>query len=330
MQKVSNAVEPVCAVVGRDRFLRNEALAGILEALTAEMDSVGPTRFDGSNAILADVLDGARTLSLLGTRSVVVVDDADKFISANREALERYCSAPAQSGCLILLCQSLPKNTRLYRIIGKNGTIVVCEVPSRRALAPWIVRRARETYEKRLSDVAAQRLRELIGDSPGWLDAELSKLAAFVGERREITPADVESLTGHHREEKVFAVIDAMSSGDTASALRHWEQVLATDRAAPGRAIAGLAWSVRRLLQARTDWESGVSAGELARRMYTEPSVLQRRLERTTRQALEGQRRDLLAADIAVKTGASTVDVAVEKFIVKHSVRSDVGRSRAG
>ena len=207
-----------------------------------------------------------------------------------------------------------------------------CEAPARRALVAWTVRRAREKYEKRLSDVAAQRLRELVGDSPGWVDAELGKLAAYVGERDEITPADIESLTGHHREEKVFAVdraIDAMSSGDTASALEHWEQVLATDRAAPGRAIAGLAWSVRRLLQTRTEWESGVPVGELARRMYTEPAVLQRRLERTPLDALREQRRDLLAADVAVKTGASTVDVAVERFIVKHSTLSGVVRSRA-
>jgi hypothetical protein len=40
-----------------------------------------------------------------------------------------------------------------------------------------------------------------------------------------------------------------------------------------------------------------------------------------TIEELEAQQRDLLAADLAVKTGASTVDLAVEKFIVKHSTR---------
>ena len=82
-------------------------------------------------------------------------------------------------------------------------------------------------------------LREHVGDAPGLLDAELGKLAIYVGERVEITAADIAALTGRHREEKVFAVTDAMSSGDTQTALRQWEQVLATDRAAPARAIAG-------------------------------------------------------------------------------------------
>jgi DNA polymerase-3 subunit delta len=163
-------------------------------------------------------------------------------------------------------------------------------------------------------------LRDYVGDALGSLDAELAKLAAFVGERNEVTPADINALTSQHREEKVFAVTDAMAAHDPEAALRHWEQVLATDRAAPGRAIAGLAWGVRRLLEARRDWEAGVSIGVLARRMYTEPGLLQGRLERVTAEGLERQQRDLLAADLAVKTGASTVEVAVEKFIIQHSL----------
>ena len=138
----------------------------------------------------------------------------------------------------------------------------------------------------------------------------------------------VDTLIGNHREEKIFAVTDAISSQDAATALRCWEQVLATDRAAPGRAIAGLAWGVRRLLEARRDWEAGGNIRELARRMYTDPGVLRSRLERVTTEQLEAQQRDLLAADLAVKTGASTAASAVEKFIITHS-RSPLARAES-
>ncbi len=320
MQASPVNVHPIYAVVGSDRFLQSDALNGILRALADEMDDLGLTRFDGPRAELAEVLDEVRTLSLLGSRRVVVVDEADSFITANRAVLERYCSAPSESGSLVFLCQTLPKNTRLYKIISGNGTIVHCEPPKGRAVIEWIVNRAQETYGKRLSRPAASMLRDHIGDALGILDAELGKLVAFVGKRDEVTPADIDALTGHHREEKVFAVTDAMAAHDPVAALRHWEQVLATDRAAPGRAIAGLAWGVRRLLAARRDWEAGVSIGVLARRMYTDPGLLQRRLDRVTTEQLERQQRDLLAADLAVKTGASTVERAVEKFIIEHSV----------
>ncbi len=328
MGESSSDIPCVYAVVGSDRFLRNEAIEPIVAQLGPETESVGLMRVDGPDAGLAEVLDELRTMSLLGDTRVVIVDDADSFITAHRKALERYCSNPAEQGCLILACNTLPKNTRLYKIISKSGTVITCEPPPRRAVAAWITRWAREKYGKQVTAPAVQALRDHLGDSPGVLNAELSKLAAYVGERVEITPADIDALTGHHRQEKVFAVTDAMSSGDTAGALHHWEQVLTTDRAAPGRAIAGLAWGVRRLLEARRDWEAGANIWELARRMYVDPDILEHRLTRVDVKQLEEQQRDLLKADLAVKTGAATIHSAVESFIVKHSSGDHASRPR--
>lgn len=322
----SSDIHPVYATVGSDRFLRNQEIDSIVTRLRDEIESLGPMRVEGSDAELAEVLDELRTMSLLGGKRLVIVDDADSFITAHRKALERYCEKAADQGCLILACNTLPKNTRLYKIINKCGTVISCDPPARRAMGGWITQWARERYGKQVTAPAVQALREHLGDSPGVLDAELAKLAAYVGERPQITPADIDALTGQHREEKVFAVTDAMAAGDTAAALRHWEQVLATDRAAPGRAIAGLAWGVRRLLEARREWDAGANMWELARRMYVDPETLERRLTRLDTKQLAQQQHDLLQADLAVKTGATTIDSAVEKFIVKHSTGGSTPR----
>jgi DNA polymerase-3 subunit delta len=275
---------------------------------------------NGPEAKLADVLDEVRTLSLLGGRRIVVVDDADSFITANREILERYCTNPSPDGTLMLLCQTMPKSTRLYKIIAKQGSVIACEPPKGRAVFGWIVTRAQQNYQCRMSSQAAQRLREHIGDDVGRLDSEIAKLSAYVGDRNTIAPADIAALTGLHREEKVFAVTDAISSGDVATALGQWEQVLATDRAAPARAIAGLAWGIRRLLQVRREWEAGASLFALSKKMFTDTSVLEKRLKRLSTAQLEEQLQDLLVADLAIKTGMSTIETAIEKFIVKHSL----------
>lgn len=319
MHAATSRIVPVYAFVGRSGFLRGEAAADILGKLAGDSDALDPVRLDGGTVDLADVLDEVRTPSLLGSRRVVLVDEADALITAHRARLERYCSNPAADGCLILLCTTLPRNTRLFKAIAEHGKVISCDPPKGRAVLGWITNRARTAHGKRMAPSGADCLRERLGDEPGTLDAELAKLAAYVGQRADITPADIDALTGHHREEKVFAVTDAISSGNAAEALRQWEQVLATDRAAPGRAIAGLAWGVRRLLQARRDWDAGTSIQALARRMYTDPQVLENRLQRIKTPDLEEQQRDLLQADWAVKTGAATVGVAVEKFIVKHA-----------
>jgi DNA polymerase III delta subunit len=175
-------------------------------------------------------------------------------------------------------------------------------------------------HGKRLDGGGATRLRELVGDSLGALDNELSKLALYVGSRPAIAVADVEALVGHHREETVFAVLDAIAEGDPSRALQYWEQVLATDRAAPGRAVGGLAWGIRRLLSAKRALGDGAPLAQVARQHWTDPDIMRRRLDRVTIEDLERRLADLLEADLAAKTGFSTVPRAVEKFIVKHTV----------
>lgn len=318
----------VYAIVGSSRFLQGETLAQVLRSLGEDTESLAPVRFDGKSVNIATVLDEVRTVSLLSDHRIGIVDDADTFVSENREALERYCARPADSGTLILLCNSMPKTTRLYKAIKKTGQVLTLDIPKGRAVAGWATQRARTTHGKNLSPRDAQRLVEQLGDSLGAIDSELAKLAAYSDPRDTITGNDIATLTGHDKEEKVFAVIDAISIGDASGALRHWEQVLATNRAAPALALAGLAWGVRRMLEARNAWDNGATVGELARRLYTDPTTVQKRLDRYTVQQWEDQQKDLLNADVAVKTGAATVGLAVESFIVKHAARSSA-RSKA-
>ncbi len=325
----AESIPPVCAVVGSDRSMRLEALEEVMRPITSVPTFAGATRVDGADADLAEVLDDVRTPSLLGDFRVVVVENADKFITDNRKTLERYCAAPSDTGTLILLCNSLPKSTRLYKAISSSGRVVAIEPLKGRNVVPWIEQRAKSKYGKRIAPRAATMLREHVGDAAGMLDAEIAKLSDYVGERDVITAEDIEALTGRHREEKVFAVTDAIASGNTKAAIEQWEQVLATDRAAQGRAIAGMAWGVRRLLDARRAWERGGNLSVIARQMYTDPVTLQRRLERVDTAALEEQQSDLLTADLAVKTGGSTVATAIEKFIVKHSTKRSTPSRKA-
>lgn len=319
----------VYALVGPDAFRRREALERICRQAMEAGDGDGPTRFDGDEAALADVLDEVRTFSLLGGRRLVVVEDAGAFITRNREALERYCAAPVDSGTLVLACDSLPSNTRLYRIIAKTGEIIECKAIPRTQIKGWIVQRARQAYGKGLDSQAADMLRELAGDGLDALDGELGKLALFVRQRPQITAADVEALVGRHREEDVFGVIDAMAVGDTAKALAQWERVLSTNRAAPAMAVGGLAWALRRLLEVKLQAESGTPIGVLARQAYAPPDVLERRLRMVSVRGLQKQMSDLLDADLASKTGLCAVDSAIEKFIVTHSTRAARARRTA-
>jgi len=308
---------PIYAVFGSDLFLRTEAVRQILrDELGASEAGLGPSRLDGKDAGLADVLDEVRTFSLLGDRRVVIVDDADRFVTKYREPLEQYCDSPSDNGCLILSCESFDGRTKLYKAIQKIGRIVRCETPKGKDLTDWILGRVRDTYGKNMKGDCAVSLRELAGNSLGELDNELAKLALYVGSRAAITTDDLEALVGNHRQRKVFLVMDAIVEGNPDKALHYWERVLATERAAEEMAIGGLAWSVRRLVDASQALAAGVSAGEIEKKYWITPQVL----KRFPPDRLETMLRDLLDADLRTKTGLSDVPKAVEKFIVKHAV----------
>lgn len=309
----------VYAITGADRFLRQAALERLLAKLGSALDEMGPTRVDGSTAELADVLDEVRTASLLGDSRVVIVDDADEFVSKHRERLERYCAQPSSTGVLILLCNSMPANTRLYKIIKKSGDVIKVETPAKRAMTDWVIQHAERAYDKRIAWRVAEALRHSTGDLPGLLDAELSKLATYVGARDTIESSDLDAVTGRHREEKVFAVIDHVLSGHTAGALEMWEQVLATNRAAsaPAVAVGGLAAALRRWLQARRMMDAGRSLGEVAKTVWIPEA--ERHLARVSTGELEALQRDLLTAELSSRSGTTDVPCAIEKWIVTHS-----------
>ena len=323
MAKAQNiSVKLVYAVHGPDTFRKREAVESICRTLEAEVGAEISCKLDGDEVDLATVLDEVRTYSLLGGQRIVIVENADTLITKHRAALERYCEEPTDSGVLILVCKTLPGNQRLHKIIAKVGEVFRCETPKGRDVVDWMIGRARDVCGKRLDSRAAWKLREYSGDSLEALDTELTKLALFVGERPAIDISDVEELVGNQREQNVFGVIDAIASGDAATALHQWERVLATDRAAPARAIGGLAWGIRRLMEIKEEAERGTPVNVLARKAYTSPDVLQRRLQMVSIGQLQAQLSELTEADFATKIGKTTVPVAIERFIVRQTLRA--------
>ncbi|MBN1488600.1 MAG: DNA polymerase III subunit delta [Phycisphaerae bacterium] len=311
---------PVYVVFGPEQFLKDRAIHGILDALLAPGDrGTCLGEYEGASASLADVLDDLRTLPFLGPRRVVWLRDADPFITEHRAALESYLAEPSPTGALILDCRSFPSNTRLYKSVKAIGECIPCEAPKKYTLPAWLVDRCRTEYAKNIDLEAARLIVEQIGDDLGQLDGELAKLSLYVGQRRAITMKDVTALVGQQREQKVFGLLGAMADGDRAEALRLWEEVWQTDRAAQARAIGGIAWGVRQMIAAHSALRDGVPVGALAKRYFTDPQRLQTRLRVFTPQRLYRQLDQLCEADVASKTGMSSVQTSIEEFILDHT-----------
>ncbi len=318
--KPAPALPPICVVYGAEAFLKRQAIADIVDRVLGNADrSLALSEYDGGAAIaLAGVLDDLRTLPFLSDRRLVLVRDADKFITDNRAALEDYADQPSPTGVLLMECRSFPGSTKLAKRVQAIGEAIECKPVAARAVPGWLVNRCKDSYNKRLDAQAAALLQAFIGDDLGLLDSELLKLSLYVGDRPAIAADDVQALVVQTREEQVWGILSAIATGDEAKALTIWEQVWETDRAAQGRSIAGIAYKVRQLLSARHAQQAGAPMNELAKLLMIWGDFDRVRAELAAFSTVQVERMlcRLLEADVAVKSGLATVQSAIEAFII--------------
>jgi DNA polymerase-3 subunit delta len=226
--------KPVYALVGSDSFLQLQELACVAGELPKDAQRVD---FDGETAQLGEVLDELRSFAMFGSGKVVVVRNADVFVSRFREQLEQYVAEPSSSGTLVLRLSSLPGNQRIHKLIAKHGAIVPCEPP--KELAKWVIEHARKAHEITIAPDAARMLADLIGGDLGRLDTELAKLA-INADSEKITSDLVAGNVVFTREREMWDLTNAMALGDTAEAMRRWRQLIQSDPSAEFRAVTWL------------------------------------------------------------------------------------------
>ena len=241
------AVRPIYAASGDDAYLRDEVLKAITRlALGGGADDLGTTRFAGEQASLADVLDEVRTLPFLVKRRVVIVDGADPFVTAHRKELETYAERPSTSGVLVLSVKSWPGNTRLAKLVEKNGLSIDCKTPDERELPPWLIALAKSECDAKLEDDAARLVVQLVGPEVGLLVSEIEKLAVYVGDRKLIRREDVARMVGAGRVEDLWRTVDAATTGNAGKAMANLDRLLGSGEPAI-KLLAGLTYSLRKL-----------------------------------------------------------------------------------
>jgi len=317
---------PIVVVFGDEQHQKSVAMSRTLAALLpVEADRAmalvtldGTLSEDQGGPSFGRVVDELMTLPLLADRRVVVVRDADRFISAARERLEKYLTAPAATGTLLLECRSFPKTTRLYKAAAAcGGQVHECKKLTGRALAGFVVDEAK-ARGKRIDPATAGRLCDLVGQDQGVLAAEVEKLCLYADTRTTISTEDVAALVGQSREEKIFRVLDAAGLGRLPEALNLWHQVLSTDPAAAFKSVGGIAFVLRRWLDAQQQRAAGVPTSALAPRlmMWGRERELDTLLNR-----LPANRLRLLLAELAdleaqAKSGLRSIERGVEALMV--------------
>jgi DNA polymerase-3 subunit delta len=311
--------KPVYVLCGDEEFLKRQAREALVGWVLGDADpAYAVSTYPGDRAEWSTVRGELQTLPFLSPRRVVVIDQADEFVSDNRPALEKYVAKPSP-GVLVLDVRSWPSNTKLAKALPDEATIV-CKTPKPSQLPAWCLQRARSEYGKKLAEPAAQLLVELVEPSLGLLDQELAKLATYVGDAAGITVEDVDVLCGRSRSAETFKIFEAIGQAKPAEALAILQRLLA-DGEEPLALLGAFSWQLRKLAQAGRLAVQGVSVPEALREVGFGPWQVEKvepQLRHLGRRRLEKLFDWLLEMDLGMK-GNNPLPPAVqlERFVVK-------------
>lgn len=258
----SAPVPPVCIVYGDEPFLKRQVLGELRHRALAGSDSeFSIDSFDGPTVEPREVFDCLSTVALFGDgKRLVIVEDADEFVSRNRSLLEAYVAKPRTSGVLVLEVGTWASNTRLYKALDKTGLQLECKVPAAAALMKWLGDWSKQRHGAKLERPAAELLVEIAGPELGLLDQELAKLASAVVPGGTINEQLVHDLVGGWRAKTTWDLIDAAASGDAREAMLQLERLLLSGENAVGL-MAQIGWSLRRFAAATRLIEQAEAAG---------------------------------------------------------------------
>jgi len=346
-------IPTVLLTTGPERFIALQETERVRAAMVKRDGEVATFVFDGASCGAAEVLDELRSMGLMASAKIVIIENAEQLLRepteeeekqqkdprraarrSNREMITEYAASPQAGSVLMLRAGGKWNKGKLdTAIVEHGGAIVDCQPPGPAEAERWCVARCRE-HGAEIEPDAARLLVENIGCELGRLDSELEKLAIAAAARgHERISADVVSeMVGFSREEEsIFALQRYLMQGDPEAALRQVRQMIEVSRQTPASLIVAMIDLARKLdgvargLAAR---ESEAAIGARLRLWGSSQALLMgagRRLRPTDTAALLGA---VIEGDAKTKSGRGDPQRIVEALTLRFV--SLFGRPRVG
>lgn len=313
---------PVFVLSGADRRRLVDQQHYITDMLVGEDDpQLMVSSYEGDKAEYPEVIDELMTMPFLTQYRLVIINDADKFITAHREKLEAYLDNPSETGVLLMTVQSFPGNTRLAKKAAQIGWVEKFEELKPYELPGFVQDYAKSEYKLQIKDPALSMLINLTGDRCGDLINEVDKIGTYLAGSgsKEITCHEVELLVGNNRQYDAFNVIDAISNRKPDVALELLDQMLSQSKDAEFGVVGAFAWYFRKLYSARVMYSNRVPPAEIIKAVgvwHNRDSFMKLVAAMSGRDVAQALAK-LTEIDHCSKTGAGTVKAGLEKFIVE-------------
>jgi DNA polymerase-3 subunit delta len=306
---VADELRPAYLLTGTDRPKVMRALG----RLRARFGQEGVETLSADSASGEDAAAALNALGLFGGGRLVVVETAERWKKTDVEAIRGYLATPAPGAVLALLTHEAPRDSALADVIAAGGGEVLrYDVPKPKDPSVW-VRGEFARVEAQVSEDAAKRLVEIVGDDVTVLACEIEKIAAWAA-GEQVGPAEIDLLAVPAAgEAPMWALSDAWGSRDVAAVLAACEAELASG-VEPFLIAVRLAAQVAFVRSVQALADQGVGARQIAGRLKKHEFRVRKALghaERYSRDELDAAVIRLAKLDAALK-GASRLSAELE------------------
>jgi DNA polymerase-3 subunit delta len=309
----------IYVIAGKDDSLVSSRCEKLLDSLIEQSQkAMGLFNADSDSTPVTEILDELRTAPFLTDKRIVVVKQADDFITENRELLETYFDNPCSTGVLVLTVSSWKSNTKLAKKLPDIGELIGVEPLQRRELPQHLIAYASDTHDKKISRNAAELLIEITGDELTRLYSEIDKLALFADKEKTITEKHIESLIGHNRLFNAFSVIDSIIAGEAYQAIERLRGMFADDKSAEYTIVGAFAFHFRRMFNAKVLLGKGEGTGQVMKKLqiWSNKDKFFEQLNKIPLKQIGKYLQQLAETDYAIKTGRTQAPVAMEQMVL--------------
>ena len=318
-------LDRVYLFTGPEEWIKREAVEALrAKLLPPGLEQLNDSSLEGVTA--QQIIDAAETLPMMCERRMVVVRDwapllpgKSKNEEAETELLDKWLANPPESCVTVFYMRADPDGRKkAVTLLKKKATPVSFDPLTDPELSKWVAGRLKP-LGKRMGAPVLNTLSFMAGRDLTRLAGELDKLAAYAGDRAEISEADVREIVSASLEYNVFELLNRLLEGKTGEAQRMVNTLLQG-----GQTPIGILAMLTRQLRQLAHMRYALDAGEAVESVQTTLKMHPYAAKQTARQCRSRAAADFralyeqcVAADYDVKSGRLRDSMALDAILLK-------------
>jgi DNA polymerase-3 subunit delta len=321
---------PALLLLGEEPYLRDACRAQLIDAYVPEASRTwAVSRYSADKGETQAALEQAQTMPMLSPKQVVFLEDVEmieKLAEGKREAavaqLEAYFEDAAPFTVLVLEATSLDQRMKLAKVLAEKTLVVevgLGENPEQRlATAAEMARSMAKEEGVSFEKGAAEDLAEFVSADLQRLKTEITKLATYLGERKQIQRSDVSTMVISEKTTTVWELANMLANRQSRMALEFLDRLL-REGEAPLQILGAITWMYRKIIEA-SEVRGANNGWQAARALSMRPEQAEMALQaaRKIRKAkLLSGLRALQYADDRLKRGSEDARAVMEFLLAQ-------------